>query len=91
MQSAFTLFLIFFFLICENQDFLNLLSTRENLMQKAFLSSHRSSLAVSASPLYSDGFLHCVSSLLKNGLGFLKMKTILPSSLLSRTPRNDSE
>lgn len=54
----YSFFDLFFFLICENQDFLNLLSTRENLMQKAFLSSHRSSLAVSASPLYSDGFLH---------------------------------
>lgn len=58
-------------------------------MPKA-LSSHRSFLAVSESPLHSDGFLHCISSFPKNGVGLLEMKTILPSSLLSRTPRNDS-
>ena len=49
------------------------------------------SLAVSESPLHSDDFLHCISSLPKNGLGVLRMRTVLPSSLLFRAPRNDSE
>lgn len=48
-------------------------------------------LAVSESSLCGDGFLHCISSLSKSGVGFWRMGTILPSSLLSRTPGNDAE
>lgn len=47
-------------------------------------------LAVSESPLCGDGFPCCISSLPKNGVGFLRMKTSVPSSLLSRAPASDS-